>query len=196
MSASMDIEQRLAETLGRQLLAQLSSSARADAIAQAGTDPTAAAAQILSRVSATTSAAGALDHVGIAVENAAAMRELFATLFGLSTDEPEVVGLHRLQFVQAGDTTLELVEAVSDEAPVAKFIAKKGAGLHHVCFRVDDIDRAMAALKDKGVQFIDQAPRQGAHGSRIAFVHPSSGCGLLIEIKQPSRYGHGEGAHA
>lgn len=127
-----------------------------------------------------------LDHVGIAVADATAMRELFAHLFGLVTDEPEVVGPHRLRFVQAGETTLELVEPVSDEAPVAKFIAKKGGGLHHICLRVPDIERAMAELSAKGVQFIDAAPRQGAHGSRIAFLHPSSACGLLVEIKQPA----------
>ena len=125
-----------------------------------------------------------LDHLGIAVADATAMRELFSHLFGLVTDEPEVVGLHRLRFVDAGGATLELVEPVSDEAPVAKFIAKKGDGLHHICFRVADIDKTMADLKDKGIEFIDATPRQGAHGSRIAFLHPSSACGLLVEIKQ------------
>jgi len=127
-----------------------------------------------------------LDHLGIAVADATAMRELFAHLFGLVTDEPEVVGLHRLRFVDAGGATLELVEPVSDEAPVAKFIAKKGDGLHHICFRVADIDKTMADLKSKGIEFIDTKPRQGAHGSRIAFLHPSSACGLLVEIKQPA----------
>jgi len=114
------------------------------------------------------------------------MRELFSRLFGLATGEPEVVGLHRLFFVQTGDATLELVEPVSAEAPIAKFIAKKGAGLHHICVRVPDIERAMADLSAKGVEFIDAVPRQGAHGSRIAFLHPSSACGLLVEIKQPA----------
>ncbi len=145
-----------------------------------------------------------LDHVGIAVEDAAAMRALFGHLFGLATDEPEVVGLHRLQFVQSGETTLELVEPVSADAPIAKFIAKKGGGLHHICLRVADIDRAMAELTATGVQFIDAAPRPGAHGSRIAFIHPSSACGLLVEIKQPAgahedrgpiRPSAGEGGH-
>ena len=85
---------------------------------------------------------------------------------------------------------------MNDDAPVAKFIAKKGGGLHHICLRVADIDRAMAELKAKGIEFIDAVPRQGAHGSRIAFIHPSSGCGLLIEIKQPARRSLGEGGHA
>jgi methylmalonyl-CoA/ethylmalonyl-CoA epimerase len=69
---------------------------------------------------------------------------------------------------------------------VAKFLAKKGQGLHHVCVRVPDIEAAMTDLAAKGIQFIDAVPRQGAHGSRIAFIHPSSACGLLVEIKQPA----------
>jgi len=73
---------------------------------------------------------------------------------------------------------------VSDEAPVAKFLATRGEALHHLCFRVSDIEATLAALRQKGVQLIDQKPRAGAHGSRIAFVHPSSAGGLLIEIKQ------------
>jgi methylmalonyl-CoA epimerase len=184
------LERALAEQVGRLALAGTPASRRAeivDAMAAGTLSADAAAAQLWP--------GGALDHVGIAVDNAAAMRDLFAMLFGLATDTPEVVGLHRLQFVQAGDTTLELVEPVTDEAPVAKFIAKKGSGLHHLCFRVADIDAAMAALMAKGVQFIDQAPRQGAHGSRIAFIHPSSGCGLLIEIKQLAAHG-AAGGHA
>lgn len=130
-----------------------------------------------------------LDHLGIAVADATAMRELFANLFGLATDEPEVVGLHRLRFVDCGESTLELVEPVSDDAPVAKFIAKKGEGLHHICFRVADIEETMADLKAKGIEFIDEKPRQGAHGSRIAFLRPTSACGLLVEIKQPAAHG-------
>jgi methylmalonyl-CoA/ethylmalonyl-CoA epimerase len=127
-----------------------------------------------------------LDHVGIAVKDAARFAALFADWLGLDTDEPETVGLHRLRFVGAGGATLELVEPISDEAPVAKFLAKRGEALHHLCFRVPDITAAIAALRQKGVQFIDDQPRAGAHGSRIAFIHPSSAGGLLIELKQPA----------
>jgi len=127
-----------------------------------------------------------LDHVGIAVRDAAAFSDLFWTLLGLTTDTPEVVGSHQLRFVDAGGATLELVEAVGPDAPVAKFLEKRGEALHHLCFRVTDIDAALAALKSRGVRFIDEAPRQGAHGSRIAFIHPTSAGGLLIELKQPA----------
>jgi LAO/AO transport system kinase len=125
-----------------------------------------------------------LDHVGIAVKDAAQFARIFADWFDLTTDDPETIGLHRLRFVTAGSVTLELVEAVSEEAPVAKFLLKRGEALHHLCFRVRDIEATMAALRKKSVRFIDEQPRQGAHGSRIAFIHPSSAGGLLVELKQ------------
>jgi LAO/AO transport system ATPase/methylmalonyl-CoA epimerase len=125
-----------------------------------------------------------LDHIGIAVKDAAAFAALFAKLANLSTGEAEIVGPHRLRFVDAGGATLELVEAVTDEAPVAKYLAKRGESLHHLCFRVPDIDAAIARLINDGVKMIDVKPRKGAHGARIAFIHPSSAGGLLIELKQ------------
>jgi methylmalonyl-CoA epimerase len=126
-----------------------------------------------------------LDHLGIAVTDSTAMQTFFKDHFGLTTSALEDVGLHRLRFVESGDATLELVEPLSDEAPIAKFIAKRGEGLHHLCLRVKDIEKTMAALKAGGVEFIDEKPRQGAHGSRIAFIKPASANGLLVEIKQP-----------
>ena len=179
-------EWRLREILGRRFMQHLERDVLApgefertlDRIAGREIDPYGAAAALMAKTVT-------LDHVGIAVEDATAMRDLFSRLFGLATGEPEVVGPHRLRFVETGGTSLELVEPLNAEAPIAKFLAKKGAGLHHICVRVPDIERAMADLSAKGVQFIDAAPRQGAHGSRIAFIHPSSACGLLVEIKQP-----------
>jgi methylmalonyl-CoA epimerase len=79
---------------------------------------------------------------------------------------------------------LELIEPLSETAPIARFLAKKGSGLHHVCIRVPDIDAALDRLRAKGVRLVDDQPRPGAHGSRIAFIHPSSAEGLLIELKQ------------
>ena len=127
-----------------------------------------------------------LDHVGIAVADAGAFVRMFGDVLGLSAGEPEVVGLHRLRFVDAGGATLELVEPTAPDAAVAKFLAKRGDALHHLCFRVPDIAQTMDALKARGVKFIDEQPRQGAHGSRIAFLHPTSTGGLLIELKQPA----------
>jgi methylmalonyl-CoA/ethylmalonyl-CoA epimerase len=126
-----------------------------------------------------------IDHVGIATTSADEFAGMLSRVFGLETGEAEQVGKHRLRFVETGDATLELVEPVSDDAPIAKFMEKRGPGLHHVCLRVKDIDQAMADLKARGVQLIDEVPRKGAHGSRIAFIHPSQTGGVLIEIKEP-----------
>jgi methylmalonyl-CoA/ethylmalonyl-CoA epimerase len=85
-------------------------------------------------------------------------------------------------FFPVGDTEVELLEATSPDGPVAKFIEKKGEGVHHIAFRVDDIDAALEELKAQGVQLIDQTPRQGAGGARIAFLHPKSTHGVLVEL--------------
>jgi methylmalonyl-CoA epimerase len=125
-----------------------------------------------------------LDHVGVAVRDASELIGLFDRLFGLRTGAPEDVGPHRVRFVETAGTTVELVEATSPEAPIAKFLEKRGPGLHHLCFLVPDIEAAIAGLRARGVQFIDDQPRPGAHGSRIAFLKPASVGGLLVELKQ------------
>jgi methylmalonyl-CoA epimerase len=125
-----------------------------------------------------------LDHVGVAVADATELVSLFDRLFSLATDSPEDVGQHRVRFVGTAGTTIELVEPRTAESPVAKFLQKRGPGLHHLCLLVPDIDASMAALKQRGVQFIDEQPRPGAHGSRIAFIKPASVGGLLVELKQ------------
>lgn len=185
-------EWRLRELLGRRFMQHLEQDVMTagefdrtlDRIAAREIDPYHAADALLAKSLSKTTPGVVFDHVGIAVSDSSAMQKLFADWFGLHTGAPEVVGLHRLRFVETGGTTFELVEPVSDDAPIAKFIEKRGSGLHHVCLRVADIDQAMNDLRAKGVEFIDAAPRRGAHGSRIAFIHPSSACGLLVEIKQ------------
>ncbi len=125
-----------------------------------------------------------LDHVGVAVRDAAQVAELFARLFGLASRAPETVAEHRIQFVGAGSASLELVEALTPDSPIAKFLGARGQGLHHVCLRVPDIDAALARLKALGVRLVDDAARPGAHGSRIAFLHPASTGGILVELKE------------
>ena len=186
------------DTLGQQAFADL-----VDRIERREVDPYAAAAAVMARALGMEKDTGcrfagdvaranrhpvsfSIDHVGIAVGDATEMREYFARVFGLETSKPETVGPHRVRFVDTGETTLELVEPTSPDSPVAKFIATRGPGLHHVCLLVPDIDAALAALTAKGVRLVDSVPRAGAHGSRIAFIRPSSACGLLIEIKQAS----------
>jgi methylmalonyl-CoA epimerase len=153
-------------------------------IAKREIDPYTAARDISSRALGGAAHWPSLDHVGVAVSDAALLRGVFERLFGLSTGEPEDLGEHRIRFVELGDATIELVEPLTADAPVAKFLEKKGRGLHHVCLRVKDIDATLADLKTKGIKLIDQTPRPGAHGSRIAFLHPASTEGILVEIKQ------------
>jgi LAO/AO transport system kinase len=184
---------RLREHLGRRFVHDVEQTILAkgeferllDAVTAREVDPYAAAESVLARAMGRAPSAGMpLDHVGIAVADAPALAAIFQRLVGLQTDEPEVIGSHRLRFVDAGGATLELVEAAAPDAPVAKFLAKRGDALHHLCFRVPDIEAAIARLTGDGVRFIDEQPRPGAHGSRIAFIHPSSAGGLLIELKQ------------
>ena len=192
-------EWRLREILGRRFMQHLEQSVLGpgefegllDRITARDVDPYAAAESVIARALGTAAATGSggglpIDHIGIAVKDSAAFVALFSHLLGARTGEPEVVGSHRLRFTDVGGATLELVEAVSPDAPIAKFLDKRGEALHHLCFRVTDIDAAIAALTKQGVRFIDEQARQGAHGSRIAFIHPTSAGGLLIELKQPA----------
>jgi methylmalonyl-CoA/ethylmalonyl-CoA epimerase len=154
-----------------------------DRLAAREIDPHAAAAEIL-RATGVGASPAALDHVGVAVRDAAPLVEFFRDVFGLDTGAPEVIGVHQVRFVDTGDSTIEFVEPVAAESPIARFLDTHGTALHHVCLRVKDIDASIADLLARGVKMIDQSPRPGAHGSRIAFIHPSSAGGLLIEIKQ------------
>jgi LAO/AO transport system kinase len=188
-------EWRLREVLGRTFMQHLDAHVLEagefgrilDRIAARDVDPYRAADEVMARaVGQGPPTAMTLDHVGVAADDAAALAAMFKDLFGLETDVPEDLGPHRLRFVQSGDATIELVESLAPDSPIAKFIAKRGPGLHHVCLRVRDIDAMLTALKARGVRLIDETPRRGAHGSRIAFLHPSSTRGILVELKQPS----------
>jgi len=127
-----------------------------------------------------------VDHIGIAVADLGAALAFYRDALGLEIDAPEEVPSQRVRahFIPAGETALELLEATADDSPIAKFVAKRGPGLHHITLRVDDIGAALAELKARGVRLIDEAPRAGAHGALVAFVHPSSAHGVLLELKQ------------
>ena len=130
-----------------------------------------------------------LDHIGIAVANLDEALRFYRDALGLEIDTPEDVSSQhvRAHFIPAGDSALELLEATDEESPIAKYIARRGPGLHHITLRVDDILAALARLKDRGVRLIDETPRPGAHGSLVAFIHPSSAHGVLVELKQAGR---------
>jgi methylmalonyl-CoA/ethylmalonyl-CoA epimerase len=127
-----------------------------------------------------------LDHVGIAVGDLGTSLAFYRDVLGLDVEPPEDVASQRVRahFIPVGESTLELLEATADDSPIAKFVAKRGPGLHHVCLRVDDIGAALAELKSRGVRLIDESPRPGAHHSLVAFLHPSSTHGVLVELKQ------------
>lgn len=126
-----------------------------------------------------------LDHVGIAVADLGAALAFYRDALGLEIEAPEIVAHHlRVQFIPAGEAALELLEATADDSPIRKFLEKRGPGLHHITLRVDDIRAALAQLKAKGVRLIDETPREGAHGSLVAFIHPASAHGVLVELKQ------------
>jgi methylmalonyl-CoA/ethylmalonyl-CoA epimerase len=129
-----------------------------------------------------------LDHIGIAVASLDEALAFYRDALGLEVEVPEDVPSQRVRahFMRAGGAALELLEATAEESPIAKFVAKRGPGLHHITLRVDDIAAALERLKARGVRLIDEVPRPGAHGSLVAFIHPSSAHGVLIELTQPA----------
>jgi methylmalonyl-CoA/ethylmalonyl-CoA epimerase len=127
---------------------------------------------------------GRLDHVGIAVTDLAAARALYEQVLGLVVTHEEVIedqGVHEL-LLRTGDAFVQLVAPLSPDTPVGRFLARRGEGIHHVGFAVPDVVAAVADLRAQGVEVIDPAPRTGSGGTTIAFVHPKSMGGVLIEL--------------
>jgi methylmalonyl-CoA epimerase len=125
----------------------------------------------------------ALDHLGIAVKSLDAAKAIYETLGLSASDEEEVPAEKvRLVMVPVGETRLELLEATSEDSVIAKFIAKRGEGLHHVCLRVPNLSVAVRKLKDDGARLISEDVKIGAGGHRYVFVHPSSTGGVLLEL--------------
>ena len=127
-----------------------------------------------------------IDHIGIAVADVNASLTFFRDALGLDVEAPEDVAGQgvRVTFLPAGGASVELLQAATADSPVGRFVAKRGPGMHHVAFRVDDIRAALAELKARGVRLIDETPRPGAHGSLVAFIHPSATHGVLVELKE------------
>lgn len=130
-----------------------------------------------------------LDHIGIAVEKIDAALPVWEGILGLPLHGTEEVAEQKVRtaFMPVGDTEIELLESTDPEGPIGKFIAAKGQGVQHLAFRVADIDAALAELKAKGVRLIDETPRYGAGGARIAFLHPKATGGVLVELCQRDR---------
>src|SRR5712691_4940415 len=127
-----------------------------------------------------------LDHVGIAVKDLAAALAFYRDALGLEIDAPEEVSSQRVRahFVPVGESKLELLEATAPDSAIAKYVEKRGPGLHHITLRVEDLHAALAQLKARGARLIDEQPRPGAEGALVAFIHPSSAHGVLVELKQ------------
>lgn len=125
-----------------------------------------------------------IDHLGIAVNSIDSGRKFWEDILGLSFEGAETVEAQKVTtaFFPVGASEVELLESTSPEGPVAKFIEKRGEGIQHVAFRVENIEEALAELKEKCVALIDQTPRIGAGGAKIAFLHPKATAGVLVEL--------------
>jgi methylmalonyl-CoA/ethylmalonyl-CoA epimerase len=133
-----------------------------------------------------------IDHIGVAVEDIDGALELYRDSMRMEVAHREVVEEQGVEAVllDVGENHVELVAPLSADTPVGKFIARQGPGLHHVAYQVTDIDRTLEALSAAGLRLIDERPRIGIRGSRVAFVHPRSTGGVLTEIVQPTGGGH------
>jgi methylmalonyl-CoA/ethylmalonyl-CoA epimerase len=127
-----------------------------------------------------------VDHIGIAVSNLDEAVKVYTEVLGLELAGTEVVEEQKVKvaFLPVGDTEVELLESTSPDGPIAKFIEKNGEGIQHIAFKVDNIEEAIAAMKEKGLKMIDETPRYGAGGAKIAFMHPKSTGRVLIELSE------------
>jgi methylmalonyl-CoA/ethylmalonyl-CoA epimerase len=125
-----------------------------------------------------------IDHIGIAVKSIEQAGKFYTDVLGLAIEDVETVAEQKVNvaFLPITDSEVELLESTQPDGPVAKYIEKKGEGIQHIAFRVDDIGQCLAELKEKGVRLIDQTPRHGAGGAKIAFIHPKETNGVLVEI--------------
>jgi methylmalonyl-CoA epimerase len=189
------IAQRFTEHVERRVLGAGEFERILDRIAARETDPYTVADDALRRalggVEPDRGGSGELtvDHIGIAVSSIDEALAFYRDALGLEIEDVEEVPSERVRthFITpaaTGGTALELLEATDAASPIAKYVAKRGPGLHHITLRITDIHGALKRLKARGVRIIGDAPRPGAHGSLVAFVHPSSAHGVLVELKQ------------
>jgi methylmalonyl-CoA epimerase len=200
------LTERFLDYVDRHILEPGEPESLLDRLDQRTLDPYTAAAEILARVTGTGGrpASGAprardavnatLDHVGIAVRDVQDALAFYRDALGLDVEAPEEVASQkvRARLIKVGEAALELLEATASDSPIAKYIERRGPGVHHVTLRVDDIVAALARLKAAGARLIDEVPREGVGGSLVAFVHPASAHGVLFELTQArgTRRGH------
>ncbi len=128
-------------------------------------------------------------HIGIAVESIEQWIGFYRDVLGLDYGGSEEVPEQkvRVAFLTIGESSIELLEPTSDDSPIAKFLEKRGSGIHHIAIQVDDIEAALARHREAGARLIDNEPRIGAHNMKIAFIHPKASGGVLLELCEPSR---------
>ncbi|NCO52795.1 MAG: methylmalonyl-CoA epimerase [Deltaproteobacteria bacterium] len=129
-----------------------------------------------------------INHIGIAVKNIEAALPFYRDILGMKFEGTEEVAEQkvRVAFLQVGESRIELLEPTAPDSPVAKFLEKTGEGIHHLAYEVDDLEASLADLRQKGMRLIDETPRFGAHGAKIAFLHPRASGGVLTELCQQS----------
>jgi methylmalonyl-CoA/ethylmalonyl-CoA epimerase len=127
-----------------------------------------------------------IDHLGIAVHSIEEAKKLFQDTLGLKFEGSETVAEQKVTtaFFPVGDSEVELLESTAPDGTIATYLEKRGEGIQHIAFRVENIEEALAELKEKGIRLIDEKPRLGAGGAKIAFLHPKSTHGVLIEISE------------
>ncbi len=133
-----------------------------------------------------------ISHIGVAVPSLAEGGS-FWDLLGLPEAHREEVASQKVltSFRPVGESSLELLEPTGEESPIAKFLAKSRPGIHHLCVEVDDVEAVLSRLKAAGVRLVNETPFDGAHGCRVAFVHPAATGGILLELSQPGAAAHG-----
>ncbi len=125
-----------------------------------------------------------INHIAVAVNNLEEAAKFYQNMLGLSLSGVEVVAAQKTKagFFKVGESNIELVQPTEADSPLTKFLEAKGQGIHHICFEVDDVEAEIKALLEKGATMVDQKPRPGAHQTRVAFIHPKSSNGVLIEL--------------
>ena len=125
-----------------------------------------------------------INHIAVAVNNLEEASKFYQTVLGLTLSGVEVVSAQKTKvgFFKIGESNIELVQPAEPDSPLVKFLETKGQGIHHICFEVDDVEAEVKAYLEKGATMVDQKPRPGAHNTKVAFVHPKSAGGVLIEL--------------
>jgi methylmalonyl-CoA/ethylmalonyl-CoA epimerase len=129
-----------------------------------------------------------IDHIAVVVPNLEEGAKFYKEFLGLNlADVEEIEGMDtKVGFFALGETKIELVQPTKEETGLAKFLASRGPGIHHICLEVDDIEAELMAYKEKGALLIDETPRKGAHGMKVGFIHPKTSGGVLIELCEPA----------